>query len=353
MFFDSTALLDSLNSLVFSGLLFLVSALIVGLGSYLIFLWLKYRNRESYALNFVTLQIKLPRDNEIKIDAAEQMFAGLYSLKRQGWIDWIIQPEEVISFEIVALKEFLAFYVTCHRRIQDLVEKQINGAYPTAQIKEVDEVNIFSQKGRVAFAQLSLDKANHYPLKTYKDLPTDGLSLITSAMSKMSEGEGAILQIVLQPEGKGWQKKGREHVRTQKKREADPDKASYSHDPKEIEAINNKVEKPGFRVALRIVVSAPQDYQAESHLNNIVGAFAQFTSPYNDFKTIALFIKHFFMTDFLYRYMPIIPRGTSILNIEELATLFHFPNKTVETHHIQFLNAKNAPAPHNIPNEGL
>ena len=59
------------------------------------------------------------------------------------------------------------------------------------------------------------------------------------------------------------------------------------------------------------------------------------------------------MIDFIYRYMPIFTFGTFILNSEELATIFHLPNKTVETHHIRYLNAKNAPAPHNIPKSGL
>lgn len=327
--------------------------IILGLGSYLIFLWLKYRNREKYALNFVTLQVRLPRDNEIKIDAAEQMFAGLYSLKRRGWIDWIIKPEEIFSFEIVALKEHISFYINCPRGIRDLVEKQIHGAYPAADISEVDEVNIFSQKGRVAFAQLSLEKATYFPLKTYKDLPTDGLSLVTSALAKMGDGEGAIIQAVLQPESRRWQEKGREFIRSQKKRESDPEKATYSSDPKEMESITSKVEKPGFRVALRVVVSASEDHIADSHLNNIVGAFSQFSSANNNFKRIALFFKQAFMIDFLYRYMPVIKRGTCVLNVEELATIFHFPNKSVETHHIQWLNAKNAPAPHNIPTKGL
>ena len=43
----------------------------------------------------------------------------------------------------------------------------------------------------------------------------------------------------------------------------------------------------------------------------------------------------------------------SILSVEELATLFHFPNKSIETPHIFWLNAKRAPAPAQIPKEGL
>jgi len=42
-----------------------------------------------------------------------------------------------------------------------------------------------------------------------------------------------------------------------------------------------------------------------------------------------------------------------ILNTEEVATVLHFPNKTVITPHIKWLNAKNAPAPEGIPHEGL
>lgn len=338
-------LLTTIVTLVLFGVLVAVFA-------YMVFQWLKHRNREQYALDFVTLMVRLPRDNEIKIDAAEQMFAGLYSLKRDGFFSFL-KPEHTFSFEIVAVKEQIGFYVSCPRKIRDLVEKQIHGAYPSADIKEVDEVNIFSEKGRVAFGALHLEKADYMPIKNYKDLPTDGLSLITSGLSKMGEGEGAIVQFLFQPVGRGWQKRGRSYVANEKKREADPEKATYSHDPKEMESIGQKVEKPGFRVSIRIVVSAPQDYQAESHFNNLIGGFAQFSSSYNNFKKVRLFFRHLFMIDFLYRYMPILSRGTSILNTEELATVFHFPNKTVETHHIQWLNAKNAPAPNFIPNAGM
>ena len=350
---QASAALTALTNLVTTiGFFLLFLAILAGL-VFLLMQWWKHRGREQYALDFVTLQIRLPRDNEIKIDAAEQMFAGLYSLKKSGFgADWF-KKEDFFAFEIVALKEDIGFYISCPRVIRDLVEKQINGAYPTEEMKEVEEINIFSEKGKVAFASLSLENANYFPIKTYKDLPTDGLSLITSGLAKMDYGEGAIIQLLLQPIGNSWKEKARSFVSSEKKREADPEKATYSHDPKQMESITNKTEKNAFRVAMRIVVSAPNDHLAESHLNNIMGAFAQFSSAYNSFHRTTIFLKHFFMIDFLYRYMPFLNRGTSILNTEELATILHLPNKTVETPHIKWLNAKNAPAPSNIPNEGL
>ncbi|MBT4124077.1 MAG: type IV secretion system DNA-binding domain-containing protein [Candidatus Pacebacteria bacterium] len=352
MMFGSADFINQV-SLFFMNFL-LVGVLIVALAflGYLFFQWFKHRKREGYSLDFVTLLVRLPKDNEIKIDAAEQMFAGLHSMKKSGFFSFL-KPEELISFEIVALKEEISFYVSCTKKVRDLVEKQIHGAYPFADIKEQDEVNIFNEKGKVEFNYLKFQNAKYLPIKTYKDLPTDGLSLITSAFSKMGNGEGAILQILIHPEGNGWKKKGKKFISNEKKREADPQKATYGHDPKEMEAITTKVEKPGFRVSIRMVVSSQNETTAASHLSNITGAFAQFASAYNKFKKPWFFIKHLFMLDFIYRYMPAFGFGTCLLNTEELASIFHFPNKTVETHHIKWLIAKNAPAPNLIPHKGL
>ena len=68
---------------------------------YAFLLWFRNRNRETYSLSFVTLEVVLPRDNEIKIDAAEQLFASLYSVKNESWYAFL-QPEHAVSFEIVA-----------------------------------------------------------------------------------------------------------------------------------------------------------------------------------------------------------------------------------------------------------
>ena len=319
---------------------------------YMVFQWFKHFKREDYALSFVTLLVRLPKDNEIKIDAAEQMFAGLYSLHKGGMFSFT-KRQPIIAFEIAALKEEIGFYVSCSKKIQDVVEKQINGAYPSAKIEEVDEVNIFSEDGKVAFAAMKTASPDYYPIQIYKDLPTDGLSLITSALSKMHTGEGGVLQILIQPTSKKWQKKGRSYMSKEKKQEADPDETTYKHDPKEMEAISDEISRPGFRTSIRMVVSAPTEQATDTHLSNITGAFAQFASPYNSFKKAKIFFKHLFMIDFIYRYMPLFNKGTSILNTAELATIFHFPNKTVETHHIKWMMAKNAPAPHEIPSEGL
>lgn len=352
----TAAAVSPIEQLAQLGLALLLTVVLLGILALFVFMliqWIKHRKREKSALAFVTLLVRVPKDNEIKIDAAEQMFTGLHSIDNDKFWEHLLTPEDLISFEIVALKEDIAFYVSVPERIRDMVEKQIHGAYPTADIKQVDEINIFAQHSRVAFAPITLDKSSHFPIRSYKDLPNDGLSLITSALAKMGEGEGATIQFLVQPVGEGWKKKARSHMSEQKKRESDPEKATYQHDPKEMEAISTKIEKEGFRVSIRVVVSAKNDHNAEAHLKNILGTFAQFSSSFNRMKRGAVIIKHMFMIDFLYRYMPLFNKGTFIVNSDELASMLHFPNKTIETPHVRWLHAKSAPAPQGIPTTGL
>ena len=323
---------------------------LLGLG-YVVLQWWRHRDREKRSLESVLLEVRLPRDNEIKIDAAEQMFASLYSVKKTDWLRWM-KSEDHFSFEIVARKEDIRFYLSCHKDLQDLAEKQVHGTYPGAEVKVVDEYNIFSEEGKVAFAQLVLKRASHLPIKAYRDLPTDPLSSVTSALAKMGEGEGAVVQVLVSPATAGWQQAGRAYIAKVKGQEADPEKAQYKVEQKALEQIDTKIGKPGFHTIVRIVVAATTAEQAKAHLSNIKGTWEQFTSDQNSFKKQRIWFKKFFMIDFIYRYMPMLARP-GVLSADEVATVFHFPNKTVETPHIKWLPAKRAPAPAEIPQTGL
>jgi hypothetical protein len=172
----------------------------------------------------------------------------------------------------------------------------------------------------------------------------------------MQKGEGAAIQIVVAPSTKEWKKSGKDYISSTKKKEATPDEADFTTDQRELESISNKVGKPGFDTIVRIVVSAPTKESADAHLDNLVSAFSQFGGPLNEFKGAKIRIKQFFMIDFIYRYFPItelFSKVSSVLTSEELATIFHFPNKSIETPHLYWLNAKRAPAAANIPTSGL
>ena len=326
--------------------------------AYLAFLLWKYRDREERSLDYVLMQMAVPRDNEIKIDAAEQLFASLYNIHKTGFWSFLT-PQPHMSFEIVAKQEDIRFYAAVPRRLMDLVEKQVHGAYPGADIKEVDEYSIFSEKGKIAFAAMRLKNAPYMPIRIFRDLPTDPLSSITSVLAKMGPGEGAVIQVIIQPTSSKWRSLGRSYISKVKKDESNPEKANFKVDPKSLEAIEQKTSKPGFNAVVRLVISSDTQENAKMHLENLLTSFGQFSSDYNYFTKVKfpLFTKNLFMMDFIYRYFPVFSlpfyQQYSTLNSDELATLYHLPNKTVETAFIYWLNAKRAPAPSQIPTSGM
>ena len=351
-------------SLMLAVIVVVAMAGVLTASGYALLLWFRSRSRESESLNSTLLQVALPRDNEGKIDAAEQLFASLASIGKDSGI-LKHKPGSHISFEIVGMPGDIRFYVNVPNKLRDFVEKQINGAYPDAEIVAMydpaartkdgtlvgTEYNIFSENGKVAFATLALEEEQYKPIKTYKDFPVDPLSSITSILAKMSEGEGAVIQMMIKPSAGDWKKHGRSFISETKKNEANPETAKYDADAKELEAIEGKIGKPGFDTIIRIVVSSSTKEAAEAHLDNIENAFSQYAGI-NKFEKAKDRFKSFFITDFVYRYWPIFPKA-SVLTSEELATVFHFPNKSVATPGIHTITSKRAPAPARIPTSGL
>lgn len=332
--------------------------LILVAGGYLLLVWYRHKDREEKSLGMVCLQVAVPRDNEIKIDAMEQVFSSLASIKKGGrgpfgWFSFLdVQPH--ISFELVARKEDIRFFIVVPDKLRDLVEKQIHGSYPGAEIKIVEEPTIFAEEGKVEFSWLALRTASFNPINVYKNLAVDPMAAMTSALAKMSEGEGAHIQILIFPADNKWKGKGRAWIGKTKKNESNPEKASYKVDSKVMEAVENKVSKPGFQTTIRLVVSSKDKESAKAHMANLKAAFEQFNGDLNGFKGRKIRMKGHFMLDFIYRYQPMFWWGNwTILNSEELATIYHFPNKTIETPHIHWINAKRAPAPAQIPTSGL
>jgi len=322
---------------------------------YLITIYFKLKKREQASLEMLTLEVKLQKDNEIKIDAAEQMFSAFASLKKAKFFSFA-DVDDVVAFEIVGKKADIRFYVSTPAKIVDLVEKTIYSYYPQADIKRVDEPNIYSEDGKVDYGALVIKDYPYMPLKTYKDMATDSLSAVTSALSKMSEDEGAIIQILIRSSAGKWKKNGKAYVSSTKKNEANPEKATFKTDPKTLEKIEDKCSKPGFDVVIRFVVSAKTKDIASMHLKNIKNAFTQFNSDLNSFKPAKILFKAGFMIDFIYKFFPIVNlpfiKSTSFLSTDELASLYHFPNKTVETPYIDWLKAKTAPVAAEVPSTG-
>lgn len=364
--------------------------------------FLRSRNMVPKSLNMVTLLVMVPRELREKeaeakkeekeiISVAETMFANFSAIKaRASWLKNLLWGKDYIGFELVAIKEEICFYVVTPKYLQTFVEKQIHSQYPKALVQEAGEYNIFQPKGFIEGTTLKLAKRSYLPIKTYKTLEADPLNALAEALSKLSEQEGAAIQIFIRPAPKSWSKKGKKIAQIMKQgktfeqatrktifsdmwaaltgevkkgvapkeaREkmryegAEKPKVLTPMQEETVKALEEKAGKLGFETNIRIITSSGTEEKAKMNLDNIVGAFTQFTHPYfNNFKSIKVSKKKL-IRDFIFRYFE--EQRKFICNTEELTSIFHFPTKYLEVPHIKWLLAKQAPPPSDTPKEGL
>ncbi|NQV12917.1 MAG: type IV secretion system DNA-binding domain-containing protein [Parcubacteria group bacterium] len=374
-----------------------VLALLFLVGLILFLRSIRIRNMLPRSLNMVTLLIRAPREvkpvtEEAKkeekeiVSVAEQMYANLHTtgIGRSKMFSWLWGRNH-ITFEIAALEGKISFYVTAPRRLKDLVEKQIHSQYPKASIEEQGDYNIFQPNYKTKGGYIKLAKRSFLPIKTYQKLESDPLNAIANSLSKVQEDEGAAVQILFRPAKASWVNKGRSAARkmkrgkksieeiqggvvggaigtvvhatrptAEKKEQGQSAHQMLTPETEETcKAIDEKVAKLGFEVLIRVIVSAATEEAAENHFRTISSSFTQYAAPnLNKFYTRLPKKKKRFSTNFIFRnFSPLMNR--SILNTEELSSIFHLPTKFTETPNINWLLAKDAPPPPDMPKEGL
>lgn len=397
------------------GLLGTLVYLILGLGILIgAFLW--YRRRARLALlaprilNSVFLEVTVPkevtstdRDNEPVqqekeiISVAEQLFATLSHTEKRD-LSTFMKGHEFFSFEIVSVEKRISFLINCSSHLQDLMEKQIQAQFPHAQIELVPPPQIIQSGAAIAAVELGLQKKYIFPIKTYKLMESDPLNALTNSLSKLSENEAGAIQLVIAPAPLGWRtrvmnrareiQKGKDveieshgfgkfinlifrglsafekGISANKNKPQDYQSQGVSREhgaykpltPMQQDAVKRleeKASKGGFEVNLRIVISGPSQEQAASHMRNVLSSFMQYTQrPFNGFRVLHK-NRGKIVKDFIFRTMRSKLHKKTILNTEELTSLFHFPTKFTQTPNIKWLGSKRAPAPVNISPTGI
>ncbi len=376
------------------------------------FLFLRSRINRSLNMDLETVQVsklaekkgEAPRPDQWKeeIGAMEQLLASLQSFRGlDGKADVFASMKKffhgppAVVFEIAnpSNEEELTFYLSVPRKYREQIEKQVHSFFPGASIEKVKDYTIFSPGSESVVSLLSLSKSHALPIRTYEGLDVDPLNEISNSLSKLAkEGEGAMIQIALSPAGTSWRAEGRRiaHEMQQGKRLRDvyhespvlhsigsgalsmvrmatsskkPDetqveeKKSVQLTPEEqelVKSIERKVSKAAFHANIRLLASAPTKERAEEILATMENAFAQFEhSESNLFRVRRLSGRALrpILTDAIFRTFR--PEEASLLGIEEIASLFHFPISTTETPNIKWQKAGAAPPPPNIPTEGI
>ncbi len=359
------------------------------------FLIWQNRRREKFInqSEHMMLLVEVPKENEKKELSAEQMFASLHGvlrpkseLRKEGAI------QEHISYEIVAKDDRIQFYIWTPRHLKDFVEGQIYAQYPNVRIREGIEDYAKTEVGdrEVYTTELKLTKDEVLPIRTFESFEVDPLAGITAVLAKLEQkGEEMWIQIMARPIDDSWQDKGQKYIEAVKSGKSTdmksalakgiielpvyilghffhamfaPPEASKKDEKKDgdklstgqqtiIKAVEEKANKLGYEVKIRITYLGPDEGMAKQRIQAIVGGFKQFnTTNLNGFTTGGSETGESGMEE--YRARLFMDQGY-ILNIAELASIYHLPHKSVETPSMAWTTVKTSEPPSTLPTEGM
>ncbi len=351
--------------------------------------FLTYRNYKKLnklkVLNVdsVLLMLEIPRENDKKELAAEQLFASLHGilrdkqeLKNSGGV------QEHLSFEIVSTAGQIRFFVWVPKVLQSFVEGQIYSQYPTVQIYKMNEDYVDNRtKYPVNYsAELGLIDNEALPIKTFDNFEVDPLAGITGTLAKLNPDntEELWIQILARPIPDDWHKnttdKWIRKIKSGKRSllagtgidwtwlveaigalfrppaggTSSEVKVELSErDKTRIAKAEEKATKLGYEVKIRLAYLGQDQTDAKLNMQALVGTFKQYNSTnLNGFKQLG---GSFNATDLdAYKMRQFSSRGF-ILNISELASVYHLPHTSVETPNIVWASSKTAEPPAKLP----
>lgn len=318
----------------------------------------------------VVLLLQVPRTNDKKELAAEQMFASLHGLLTLP-SNKFLRPtiRERLACEIAVLKKRIGFYVWVPNYLKSFVEEQIYAQYPSVQISEVPDYTMAEGQSfaTTLVTEMKLTAHEALPIKTFQSFEVDPLAGITATLAKFGEDEEAWIQLLLRPAAGNWHKKSERYaanLRSGTKGNnpamllsalwSPPDHSGAGsakltdYEQTRASGAEEKSQKLAFEAQLRLVYRGQTaGAQARLRMQSIVASYKQFSTTYlNGFAQKRIVEDPYLVA--AYRSRMYNRRGYA-LNIEEVATLYHLPHTTVETPYILWASSQTAEPPANLP----
>ena len=344
--------------------------------------WRNYQQlNEFISSDNVLLILEIPKTNDKKELAAEQLFASLHGILRDKHeLKLSRGAQEHLSFEVASVNGQIRFYVWTPRSLQSFVEGQIYAQYPTVQIHQASEDYTEHERDHsVTYTtEMTLTASEFLPIKTFQTFEVDPLAGITGTLAKLeSTGEELWIQVLAKPVEDSWQIEADHWISRLREGSASilpsvggsmrwlgglfaalwrpPEEGLSGGKGPEISERNKtriaeaekKATKLGYEVKIRLAYLGENQTNAKLRMQALVGTFKQFNSTnLNGFKPI----KAAYGKEFLEKYRRRAFFGEGfILNIEELASVFHLPHTNVETPNIVWASAKTAEPPSKLP----
>jgi hypothetical protein len=297
----------------------------------------------------VVLEIKTPRSTEETPESMVQFLSSLINLKRRFFL--VYRLGIPISLEIATYNQSTHFYIVIPEKFRDFIESQLTSQYPKAVIVKVKDYtnDLYTSLGNLYQGRIKLRHGAIFPIKTYKDFTDiDPLSSILGLLAKLAPDEKAVIQFLLVPTGTSWQDKGHRALM----KDTSVEHVENPNNPYK-KFITDKIGQNGFKVGIRLVVKS----NSPLLFHNLATSFSIYNNPGgNSFylRRPYLWQAERFTKAFRTRSRSFIP-SNQILNVSEIASLFHLPSEQLsKIHNISWTKSIFSEPPENLPvAEGL
>src|SRR3972149_9197736 len=290
--------------------------------------------------SLTTLLLKMPRNTEVTPEAAKTFLSALTQINSVSFWDKLtgVKPQ-ALSLEIVSINQQIQFLVTCDNDLVPFVTTQIQSTYPLVVIGKIDDPLANLQGGTLQVSELKLSKGSFYPLGTYdKFADVDPLSSPLSVLSKTEPTETSMIQICLEGTGGSWQANGESYAAHGVKNE------DGTYQPRlDKTIITEKISYPGFKVSVRLISNSKKTL---TELSSSFGVFTRADGNKFSGKRRGLFSKGSILADTIERKVT----NRDVLNILELATIWHLPSDKIKTSTIAWGTSVLSEPPDNLPN---
>jgi len=353
--------------------------------------WMKFRQAYWWSKQDTKLfELKIPREVLKSPLAMETVLASMHRAGGEGtfWDRSILGKfRPAYSLELVSFEGQIRFFVWGRKGMQNAIETSFYGQFPEVQIVEVDDYAlrfpIDLEKYGVWGMQYALTKDDVYPIKTYVDygldkdpkeeFKVDPFGNVLEFLGSVGKGQQVWIQMVIQVTTKSWRKDGAAEIKKikeeAKEAEGSEGPVMLSEDQKRaVEAVDRNTSKLAYDVGMRGIYIAEQDKFNGAMIPGLINAYRQFSSEslngfkpkggmtqFDDYPWESQRMKDEVKAHLLTKYKR---RGffrapdvdhTFVLSVEELATIYRIPSRTIEVPTLPRIQSSTGEPPANLP----
>jgi hypothetical protein len=357
----------------------------------------------------VLLEIKLPREIMKSPAAMEITLNSFVQTGGEGtWIDriWKGQTRSWFSLEIVSIGGNIKFFIWTKPKHRNAIETHIYSQYPGVEIYEAEDyTKSFYYNPEINgmwAAEFILSEPDPYPIKTYIDygldkdpkeeFKIDPMTPMLELFGSITTGQNIWIQIIIRAHKKkrlfdvfgeqedSWKEEAKKQIDgiieklKVKKEEGGFPRIPTKGESEKIAALERSISKFPFDCGIRAIYIADKDKFNPANIGGIIGTVKQYGYPgLNGFRPkgwLADFdypwekwfdaedkvrlkaLQEYKLRRYFYspwknkKYHSTKP---FVLNVEELATIFHFPGSTASTPTLEKIPSLKSKAPSNLP----